>query len=48
MQREQAEARIKAAAWTAAAEIGWREAIEMLQKAAREIEDAQWRGSGSR
>lgn len=45
MTKEQAEARIKAAAWLAASEIGWREAIAMLQAAAKEIEDQQWKRS---
>jgi hypothetical protein len=48
MDREQAEAAIKAAAWGAAAAIGWREAIEMLKAAAAEIERTQWQGPGNR
>ena len=48
MTKEQAEAKIKAAAWSAASEIGWREAIAMLEKAAREIEAQQWAGPNNR
>lgn len=44
MSKSDVEAKIKAAAWAAAAEIGWREAVRMLEAAAREIEDAQWKG----
>ena len=42
MTREQAEAKIKAAAWAAASEIGWREAVAMLERVVREIEAQQW------
>lgn len=48
MTKEQAEAKIKAAAWVAASEIGWREAVAMLERAAREIEGQQWSGPGNR
>ena len=48
MSKEQAEAAIKAAGWTAASTIGWREAIQMLKQVAAEIERAQWSGPGSR
>jgi hypothetical protein len=43
MTKSEAEAKIKAAAWAVAAEIGWREAIRMLQQAAAEIESTQWK-----
>jgi hypothetical protein len=48
MREEEALAKIKAAGWGAAAEIGWHEAIAMLKQVAREIEDAQWQGPGNR
>lgn len=43
MTKEQALAAIKAAGWSAAAGIGWREAVEMLQDVASEIKAAQWK-----
>jgi hypothetical protein len=46
--KEQAEAKIKAAAWAAASEIGWREALRMLERVAAEIEAQQWSGPGNR
>lgn len=48
MSKEQAEMQIKAAAYAVAASIGWREAIKMLNAAAAEIENMQWRGPGNR
>lgn len=48
MTKEQAEAKIKAAAWAAAAEIGWREAVQMLEQAAAEIQSQQWAGPNNR
>jgi hypothetical protein len=43
MTRDQIEAQIKAAAWTAAAHLGANAAVELLQRAAREIRDSQWK-----
>lgn len=48
MTKEEAEMKIKAAGYLAAAELGWQEAVKLLQRVAREIEDAQWRGGGGR
>lgn len=43
MTKTEAEIKIKAAAWSVAAEIGWREAISLLEQVAREIEATQWK-----
>lgn len=48
MSKEQAEAQIKAAAWSAAAALGWREAIAMLNQAVSDIQAAQWAGPANR
>lgn len=48
MTKEQAIAQIKAAGWNAAAQIGWREAVKMLQEVAAEIEAQQWVGPNNR
>lgn len=48
MTQQEAEMKIKAAAYAVAAELGAREAVEMLQQVAREIDNAQWSGPGSR
>ncbi len=44
MTKEEAEAKIKAAAWAvAASNQGWREAVRLLRMLADEITTAQWR-----
>lgn len=48
MTKDQAIAQIKAAGWNAAAQIGWREAVRMLQQVAAEIEAQQWAGPNNR
>jgi hypothetical protein len=48
MNREQAEMKIKAAAYAAAAELGPNEAVKLLKEIANEIDSAQWRGGGGR
>ena len=48
MTKEEGEMKIKAAAYAVAAEIGWREAMEMLARVRDEIEGMQWRGPGGR
>lgn len=42
MDREQAKAKILAAAWGAAAELGTNEAVKLLEEAIRKLTDAQW------
>ena len=48
MSKDEALAKIRAAAWQAAAEIDWREAVKMLQQVVAEIQQAQWSGSNNR
>jgi hypothetical protein len=48
MSKEDAMAKIKAVAWNAAAELGWREAIRLLNEVAAETEGQQWSGAGNR
>lgn len=47
-EKAKAEMEIKAAAYGAAAKLGWQEAVKLLQQAAAEIENSQWRGPGNR
>jgi hypothetical protein len=47
MSSSQAETKIKAAAWSAAADLGMSEAIKLLQKIARELENSLWEGPGN-
>ena len=46
MNREEAEAQIKAAAWAAVAALGVREASEILKSVEAEIAQSRWRGAG--
>lgn len=48
MSQEQLSAKIKAAAWSAAAELGVNRAIQMLEEVKRELSDSQWSGPGNR
>ena len=42
MTKEQAEIKVKAAAYAVAAELGWQEATKILKAAADELERAAW------
>lgn len=42
MTKEQAEIRIKAAAYAVAVELGWQEAARLLQSAAAELQETAW------
>lgn len=42
MTEDQAIAKIRAAGWLVASELGWREAVRLLEQIAREIEATQW------
>lgn len=42
MTKEQAQIKIKAAAYAVAAELGWQEAARLLQAAASELQNAAW------
>ena len=46
--KEQLEAAVRHAAWSAAATFSINEAISMLQRVTRELEDKQWEGPGNR
>ena len=48
MDKEQAIARLKAAAWAIAAELGIQEATAILDRVKTELRDEQWRKPSSR
>lgn len=48
MDREQIKAKIMAAAYVAAAELGMNEAIRLLEQAAATLRNDQWSGPGGR
>jgi hypothetical protein len=43
MSKEQAEIKIKAAAYAVAAELGWQQAAILLKKVADELQTAAWK-----
>ncbi len=48
MSKEQIKAKIMAAAYLAAAELGTNEAVRLLEQAANQLRNDQWSGPGNR